>query len=156
MAGGTFTFLDGGGVSRTHRSQVTSSVHTPATILYDESDNPLLGQQNQAGSLPVVLASDDDLVVAFASYLTAFLARHPVLGQAAMAASMPVVIASNQSAIPVSGTVSVTEPVSVDDNGASLTTDTPQLPTTLGQKVAASSLSVVLAMMIWLSRSQAT
>lgn len=45
------------------------------------------------------------------------------LGQKAMAASVPVVVASDQSAIPVSGTVSVTEPVSVDDNGGSLTVD---------------------------------
>lgn len=32
---------------------------------------------------------------------------------------------------PVSGTVSVSQPVAVTDNGASLTTDTPQLPSTL-------------------------
>lgn len=33
--------------------------------------------------------------------------------------------------VPVSGTVSVNEPVSVDDNGGSLTVDTPQLPAAL-------------------------
>lgn len=35
-------------------------------------------------------------------------------GQKAMAASVPVVIASDQTAVPVSGTVSVSEPVTVD------------------------------------------
>lgn len=45
----------------------------------------------------------------------------------------------------ISGTVSVVEPVSVDDNGGSLTVDTPQLPTTIGQKAMAASTSVVIA-----------
>ena len=58
-------------------------------------------------------------------------ARLNILGQNTMAASAPVVIASDQTAIPVSGTVSVTEPVSVDDNGGSLTVDTSQLPAVL-------------------------
>lgn len=44
----------------------------------------------------------------------AFQARINTLGQKLMAASTPVVIASDQSAIPVSGTVSVNEPVTVD------------------------------------------
>lgn len=47
--------------------------------------------------------------------------------------------------ITVTGTVSVTEPVSVDDNSGSLTVDTPQLPTTIGQKAMAASTSVVIA-----------
>ena len=49
----------------------------------------------------------------------------PDEGQQLMAASISVAIASDQSAVPVSGTVSVTEPVSVDDNGSSLTVDAP-------------------------------
>ena len=49
----------------------------------------------------------------------------PDEGQQLMAASISVAIASDQSAVPVSGTVSVTEPVSVDDNGGSLTVDAP-------------------------------
>lgn len=51
-----------------------------------------------------------------------FTARTPATGQANMANSSPVVIASNQSAVPVSGTVSVGT-VPVTDNGGSLTVD---------------------------------
>lgn len=47
----------------------------------------------------------------------------PNEGQQTMANSISVAIASDQSAIPVSGTVSVNEPVSIDDNGGSLTVD---------------------------------
>lgn len=54
------------------------------------------------------------------------------IGQAAMAASVPVVIASNQSAVPVSGTLTavttvgtITNPVAVTDNSGSLTVDAP-------------------------------
>ena len=53
------------------------------------------------------------------------IASLPNEGQQTMANSISVAVASNQSAIPVSGTVSVTEPVSVDDNGGSLTVDAP-------------------------------
>jgi hypothetical protein len=53
------------------------------------------------------------------------IASLPNEGQQTMANSISVAVASDQSAIPVSGTVSVTEPVSVDDNGGSLTVDAP-------------------------------
>jgi hypothetical protein len=52
-------------------------------------------------------------------------ARTPALGQAAMAASSPVVIANNQSAVPISGTVTAT-----DGSGAMNTiVDSSALPT---------------------------
>lgn len=53
------------------------------------------------------------------------IASLPNEGQQTMANSISVAISSDQSAVPVSGTVSVTEPVSVDDNGGSLTVDAP-------------------------------
>lgn len=58
--------------------------------------------------------------------LSALNTKVPAQGQAAMAASAPVVIASNQSAVPVSGTVTAnagTGPWPVTDNGGSLTVD---------------------------------
>jgi hypothetical protein len=83
------------------------------------------------------------------------------LGQKAMAASLPVVLASNQSAVPVSGSVTVTSGAvtvsgtvtanagtgtfTVGDGGLSLTVDSAQLPAALGQATMAASLSVVLA-----------
>jgi hypothetical protein len=63
------------------------------------------------------------------------------LGQKAMAASVPVTIASDQTAFPVSGS----GVFHVDDNGASLTVDSPGLPTALGQAASAASMPVVLA-----------
>lgn len=58
--------------------------------------------------------------------LSALNTKVPAQGQATMAASAPVVIASNQSAVPVSGTVTAnagTGPWPVTDNGGSLTVD---------------------------------
>lgn len=49
------------------------------------------------------------------------------------AGTQRVILASDQTVVPVS------------DNGGSLTVDTPQLPTTIGTKVAAASLSVTTA-----------
>ena len=45
------------------------------------------------------------------SAVTSIDSKTPALGQAVMAASVPVVIASNQSAVPVSGTVTATGPL---------------------------------------------
>jgi len=93
--------------------------------------------------------------------------KTPVLGQTVMASSSPVVIASNQSAVPVSGTVTAnagTGPFPVSDNGGSLTVDaialplptgaatettlaavSAKLPATLGQKAMTASMAVVIA-----------
>ena len=81
-------------------------------------------------------------------------------GQATMAASSPVVIASNQSAVPVSGTFfQATQPVSAvslplptgaateakqDAGNTSLSNIDAKLPASLGQKLTATSLAVVL------------
>jgi len=78
------------------------------------------------------------------------------LGQSTMANSMRVVIASDQTAVPASqsgtwniGTVTtltgITNVVHVDDNAASLTIDSPGVPTALGQSTMANSMRVVLA-----------
>ncbi len=65
-----------------------------------------------AQTLRVTLATDDVIPLptgaATETTLAAINTKTPVLGQAAMAASSPVVIASDQSAIPVSGTLTVT------------------------------------------------
>jgi len=53
------------------------------------------------------------------------LTNTPALGQAAMAASAPVVIASNQSAVPVSGTVTTTPPANASTNIAQINGVTP-------------------------------
>lgn len=57
------------------------------------------------------------------SSLSSIDTKTPALGQAVMASSVPVAIASNQSAIPISGTVTVNQPVAVTDNGGSITVD---------------------------------
>ncbi len=130
-----------------------------------------LGQKLMVGSTPVVIASDQTAVPISAAALplpagaatevtlatrladATFTSRINTLGQKLMAASTPVVLASDQTVIPVS------------DNGGSLTIDTPQLPAalvggrldenlgawlgstapTVGQKVMASSVPVVIA-----------
>lgn len=80
------------------------------------------------------------------------------IGQKAMAASIPVVIASNQSAVPISGSVSVsnfpaTQPISAVSlplpTGAATETTlsavNTKLPAALGQTTMAACLAVVLA-----------
>ncbi len=64
----------------------------------------------QASVLPTGAATD--------TTLSAINAKVPNLGQAAMVASTPVVIASNQSAVPVSGSVTVSGTVAATQSGA--------------------------------------
>lgn len=69
-------------------------------------------------------------------------------GQAAMASSLPVAIASDQSAVPISGTLtavtSITNVVSVDDNGGSLTVDNSTLAV-VGAGTEAAAMRVTIA-----------
>ncbi len=168
------------GVNRSERIRARLEVWNPVSMLWERMTQPGGG----GGGGAVTIADGADVVegaLADAAVTTdaagtvsgklrglvkwAYERMPASLGQKTMANSFPVVVASDQSAIPVSGTVSVTEPVSVDDNGGSLTVDTPQLPAalvggrldsnngawlgstapTVGQKTAANSLPVVLA-----------
>lgn len=63
-------------------------------------------QPISAVALPLPLGASTE--TSLAALLALYTARQPVLGQAAMVASSPVVIASNQSAIPISGSVTAT------------------------------------------------
>ena len=87
------------------------------------STAPTVGSKTSANSVPVVIASDQGAVSVSAASLplpagaateatlatlladATFTGRINTLGQKAMAASTPIVIASDQSAVPVSGTV---------------------------------------------------
>lgn len=151
-----FEFLDGNGVIK--RAQAIDLggglLYLPGTILMDGTGATLIGQENKAGSLPVTIAIDDDVLLAL-GYLNdvglldvdgsinahirgmiTILLDRLMKGQQTMANSLGVVIASNQTAIPVSGTVTVNQPVAVTVT---------QLPVALGQTTMANSLPVVLA-----------
>lgn len=159
---------------------------TEATLSALSAKFGSLGQALMAASAPVVIASDQSAVpvsgtvaatqsgtwnvnnvsgtvslptgASTEATLSALNAKFGSLGQALMAASAPVVIASDQSAIPVSGTVSVsnfpaTQPISAVSlplptgaaTEATLAAASAKLPAALGQTTAAGSLSVVLA-----------
>jgi hypothetical protein len=81
------------------------------------SEATLLGVKTGTDRLDVALstrASEATLLTRVADATVT--ARLNTLGQKTMAASAPVVIASDQSAIPISGIVSITGPVLVDDS----------------------------------------
>jgi hypothetical protein len=59
--------------------------------------------------------------------------------------NFPASQAVSVSNFPATQPVSIAAAVNVNDNGGSLTTDTPQLPATLGAKASAASLPVVVA-----------
>jgi len=84
-------------------------------------------QPVSAASLPLPTgASTSALQTTGNSSLSSIDGKTPALGQATMANSEPVVIASNQSAVPISGTVTANAgsgPWPVTDNGGSLTVD---------------------------------
>ena len=119
-----------------------------------------LGQKAMAASVPVVIASDQSAVPISAASLplpagaateatlatrlaeATFTARINTPGQKVMASSTPVVIASDQSAVPVSGTVTS----NIGTTGGLLldATFTGRI-NTLGQKTMAASTPVVIA-----------
>lgn len=122
-------------------------------------DGPLTDTQLRASAVPVTGALTDTQLRASAvpvsmasaplptgaateTTLAAISTKTPALGQATMANSSPVAIASNQSAIPVSGTVTAnagTGPFPVSDNGGSLTVDGPLTDTQLRASAVAIS-----------------
>lgn len=163
-----FSFLNALGIALNARAIDLGGgiLYLPGTILMDGTGATLIGQENKAGSLPVTIAIDDDVLLAL-GYLTdaavldangsinahirgmiTILLDRLMRGQQTMANSLAVVIASNQTAIPVSGTVTVNEPVTVDGT-VSITqpvdVDSTQLPAALGQTNMAGSLPVVIA-----------
>lgn len=108
-----------------------------------------LGQKVMAGSLAVVMASDQsaigigdaggsltvDAPVGTPAFVRLSDGAAALIGQKLMATSLPVVIASDQSAVPVSALVGAPVFTRVSDGAAAL----------IGQKVMASSLPVVLS-----------
>ena len=109
-------------------------------------------QQVSATTMPLPTgAATSALQTTGNSSLTSIDTKTPVLGQASMAASRPVVIASDQSAVPVSGTV--TANIGTSGSLATETTLSGVLTTTafqarintLGQKTSANSTPVVLS-----------
>lgn len=128
------------------------------TNLRSAAGTELLGQKAMAGSIPVVLASDEtalpvtdnagsltvDAPVGTPVFVKLSDGAASLVGQKAMAASIPVVLASDESALPVtdnSGSLTVDAPVGtpvfvkLSDGAASL----------VGQKAMAASIPVVLA-----------
>lgn len=123
---------------------------TEATLASASAKLPAtLGQKAMSASLAVALASDQSSIPVTSAQLPAS------LGQKVMASSSPVVIASDQSSIPVAATQSgawnitnVSGTVSLPTGASTETTLSAvsgKLPATLGQKVSASSLAVVIA-----------
>lgn len=76
-------------------------------------------QPISAAALPLPTGAATETTLATRLAESTFTSRINTLGQKAMAASTPMVIASDQTVIPI------------NDNGGSLTVDTPQLPVTL-------------------------
>lgn len=127
---GTHTVAVSAGGSLTAIIDTSSLV---AIKLNDGSGSSIVkGQTNMAGSLPVVLASDQS--------------SHPIklqdgsgtavnLGQAGMVGSLPVVIASNQTAVPASqsGSWSITANAGTNLNTSALALDTSVNGLLLGQ-----------------------
>lgn len=94
-----------------------AQVSAGGAILTDASATT---QPVSAASLPLPAGASTE------STLSALNTKAPAQGQALMAASVPVVVASNQSAIPVSGTVTAnagTGPWPITDNAGSITVD---------------------------------
>lgn len=123
---GTLTEPDGSWVALRTDSEgslwvaVNGTVSVSGTVVVDAGS----GWAGSGLATELTLLDVETAVAASALSLASIDGKLPAtLGQKAMAASLAVVIASDQSAIPVSGTVSVSEPVSVDDNGGSLTVD---------------------------------
>jgi hypothetical protein len=73
-----------------------------------------------------------------------FPATQPVSGTVSVG-NFPASQTVSVSNFPATQPVSIAAAVNVNDNGGSLTTDTPQLPATLGAKASAASLPVVVA-----------
>lgn len=165
--GGSLTVDGSVAITGTPNVAVTSSVlptgaATETTLATRAADATItarlntLGQKTSANSAPVVISSDQSSLhttVDNAS-LAITAASLPLPTGAATETTLAAI--NTKTATLVSGRVpvdpsGVTSPVSVaavvhvDDNGASLTVDTPQLPTTLGAKTIANSTAVNIA-----------
>jgi hypothetical protein len=103
------------------------------------------GQKTMAGSIPVVLPSDQAVDVSDAFLLdTTFTGRINTFGQKTMANSTPVVISSDQSAISVTASGTVTSNIGTTGGLMLDTTFTGRI-NTQGQKTMSASTPIVIA-----------
>lgn len=121
--------------------------HSLKNILVSSAGNVLIGQQVMASSVPVCLASDQQLIdIGNVEIVDA--SSNALIGQHVMASSLPVVLASNHSTINIFG--DVTNPVlhnvyeTVSDTLKVLIMDYTGA-NYIGQRVMASSLPVAIA-----------
>jgi hypothetical protein len=135
--------LDADGGLKTH-VQNTVAVTGPLTDVQLRAaalpvSGPLTDAQLRASALPVaqsatvVIKADSAVNQTSALKVDGSGATQPISGTVAV------------SNLPATQPVSIAAVVPVSDNGGSLTTDTTQLPSTLGQKTSANSLGVVIA-----------
>lgn len=130
--GGSSTVNQGaaadGGVDWATRAKIwdgtdTADVTAASALKVDGSG---VTQPISAAALPLPSGAATEATLATMLTSGTFTARLNTLGQKTMANSAPVVIASDQSALPISGTVTAnagTGPWPVTDNGGSLTVD---------------------------------
>jgi hypothetical protein len=143
LLAGTLTVTANAGTNLNTSQLAVESGGNLAAILADTADIetntsniPPVGQAAMAASTPVVIASNQSnvpisgtitanagtnlntsaLAVESGGHLASLDTHLPSPGQAAMAASVPVVIASNQTAVPVSGTVTTSPPANASTN----------------------------------------
>lgn len=151
---GTLTlteYIDAGGTRISSNKVITVSAGVPFSRAFTANGNYFrLAFENTGGSATTTL----NINVAFGVLpAVTSLGNAPVainevngtalsLGQATMAASLPVVIASNQSAVPVSGTVTTTPPTNASTNVAQINGATPDMGAGAS---SANTLRVVLA-----------
>ena len=107
------------------------SADSPVAVLYDAAGNALLNQKAMTGSVPVVIASDQSAVPVSATAL-------PLPSGAATSVKQPAI---GTAGTPSADVISVQGVVS----GTALPVSATQLPASLGQKLAASSLPVVMS-----------
>lgn len=106
-------------------SATGAAVPADATFVGGTDGTNLRGLKTDAnGELQVdVLSSALPSGAATETTLSSINTKTPALGQAAMAASVPVVIANNQSAVPVSGSITVSGTVTANAGTGTFTTD---------------------------------
>jgi hypothetical protein len=133
---------DGPGKKIDTFTEATNGQHRQAMVIADPSVttnvapvDPVTGLAVSPKTLP------PNAAVEVGGHLASLDTKSPTLGQKTMAGSEPVVIASDQSAIPISGTITTTPPANASTN----ITQIGGTAITEGQKVMASSLPVVLA-----------
>jgi hypothetical protein len=103
-------------ITNTNLDAALSTLATQATLALIKAKTDNLDATTSSRATEATLAIISGNIADIEALLDA---RLNTLGQKTMASSMPVALASDQSSIPVS----LSEPISVDDNGGSLTVD---------------------------------